>query len=378
LVNKACGHLAGNELLKQLARQLKVVMSDNDIICRLGGDEFGILVLDIEKHQATQVAEKLLDFIHAYQYKWKNNTFDITASIGVVVLGDPRMSVNSALNAVDTARLAAKDNAGDQYCFYDEKIHQANLLKSEAQWLDDVTYALKEDSFVLYQQTMQPMSGKLSNRKYVEILLRMKLQNGELKLPGCFFEIAERHKLMPAIDRWVIKNTFDYIQKNRSENNHAVTYVINLSGSTLAESGFFDFINQKLQQYEVSSKEICFEISETTAIDNYSVSVGFIRRLRREGFSTSLDNFGSGLSSYKFIKNMPLDFIKLDGSFVKGIDEEPMNKAIVDSVARIGRSMGIKTVAAWVETDAVLDELRLLGIDYVQGYAIGKPEPLAV
>ena len=378
LVNKACGHLAGNELLKQLARQLKVVMSDNDIICRLGGDEFGILVLDIEKHQATQVAEKLLDFIHAYQYKWKNNTFDITASIGVVVLGDPRMSVNSALNAVDTARLAAKDNAGDQYCFYDEKIHQANLLKSEVQWLDDVTYALKEDSFVLYQQTMQPMSGKLSNRKYVEILLRMKLQNGELKLPGCFFEIAERHKLMPAIDRWVIKNTFDYIQKNRSENNHAVTYVINLSGSTLAESGFFDFINQKLQQYEVSSKEICFEISETTAIDNYSVSVDFIRRLRREGFSASLDNFGSGLSSYKFIKNMPLDFIKLDGSFVKGIDEEPMNKAIVDSVARIGRSMGIKTVAAWVETDAVLDELRLLGIDYVQGYAIGKPEPLAV
>ena len=378
LVNKACGHLAGNELLKQFARQLKVVMSDNDIVCRLGGDEFGILVLDAEKFQATQIAEKLLDFIHAYQYKWKNNTFDITASIGVVVLDNPRVSVNAALNAVDTARLAAKDNAGDQYCFYDEKIHQPNLLKSEAKWLEDVMYALKEDGFVLYHQAMQPMSGKFSNRKYVEILLRMKLRNGELKCPGSFFEIAGRHKLMPAIDRWVIENIFCYIRENRSDSNDVETYVINLSGSTLNERDFFNFISQKQIQYDVSPKEICFEISEITAIDNYSVSVDFIRRLRREGFSISLDNFGSGLSSYKFIKNMPLDFIKLDGSFIKGINDEPMNKAIIDSIVRIGRSMGIKTVATCVETDTILDDLRLLGIDFVQGYAICKPEPLAV
>jgi len=376
LVNQTCGHLAGNELLKQLSNQLKTIMGDKDVICRMGGDEFGILALDYDERQVVQLAEKVLDFTRVYHYRWKNNDFDITASIGVVVLADARMSVNSALNCVDTARYVAKDNGGDQYCIYEEKSHQAHLRKSEAQWVEDLKYALKEENFTLYQQRIRPLQAHEASKNHVEILLRMKSRSGDLLLPGNFIEAAVRHKLMPVIDRWVIENVFRFIQASNNKGSSGCLYSINLSAQTLKDVGFLEFLEKNLQQYNVSANDICFEIAEASAINYYSVSVDFIRHLRRIGFRIALDNFGSGLLSYVYIKNMPLDYIKLDGAFVRGIDQDSLNKAIVDATAKIGRDMGIKTIAVWVENEIILNQLMSSGVDFVQGYAIGEPEPL--
>ncbi len=380
IVNDTCGHLAGDELLKQLATLLKNNLRAADTLARLGGDEFGILLDRCPLDDAVSIAQLLKDSVRAYRFGWENKTFEIGACIGVVPITSTCASKEHLMSAADVACYAAKDLGRNRVQLYEGTDSDLCKRHGEIHWVTRISEALQENKFVLYKQLITSIRDGIDEVHH-EILVRMLGDDGKIIPPGAFIPAAERYNLMPAIDRWVISNLFKLysescnpVSAKHTASDHQI-YTINLSGTSINDTDFLTFVRDQIAHYNVPAENFCFEITETSAIANLSTATEFIHELKRLGCLFALDDFGSGLSSFGYLKNLPVDFLKIDGQFVKNIVDDPIDVEMVRSINEIGHVMGMRTIAEFVENDAILNKLKEIGVDFAQGYGIAKPEP---
>ncbi|NWG88029.1 MAG: EAL domain-containing protein [Hydrogenophilaceae bacterium] len=378
VVNDTCGHVAGAELLKQLAMVLQDHVRESDTLGRLGGDEFGLLLENCPMDQAVQVAEKLLQAINDFRFSWGGKTFSIGGSIGVAPITVHNPSVDDLMRNADIACYAAKDSGRNRIHVYKDEDIELQRRRGEMNWVSRIQWALENDRFVLHRQNILPLQPGNSVSRCCEMLIRMRDENDRLVSPGVFLPAAERYNLSPAIDRWVIRTLLEFLKSGPSHDKIKFRgFFINLSGITLNDDDFYDFLRKQLRESGVSPEMLCFEITETAAIGNLSRAVNFMQEVREEGCQFALDDFGAGLSSFSYLKTIPVDYLKIDGAFVRDIVNDPLDHAIVESINRVGHVVGLKTIAEFVENDAIRDQLRELGVDYAQGYGLHRPEPLA-
>lgn len=377
IVNDTCGHSAGDELLCQISALLRPRIRNSDTLARLGGDEFGILLENCDVPKAQQIAEDLLHTLEAFRFARDHKTFSISASIGIVAIDAHVESLSSILSAADTACYAAKDKGRNQALVYEAEDAELSQRQGEMQWVTRIHQALEENRFRLYHQVIVPIRPQAEAMEHYEILLRLQDEEGNLVPPMAFIPAAERYNLMPLIDRWVIRAALQALQQHpgRAALGRLVC-AINLSGQTLCDSSFQTFIEEQFTQTGVPPGCICFEITETAAIANLSRAMSLIHQLKGMGCRFALDDFGSGLSSFGYLQNLPIDYLKIDGSFIKDIETDRTDAAMVEAINQIGHVMGIKTIAEFVENAAIFEKLREIGVDYAQGYGVGKPIPL--
>jgi diguanylate cyclase (GGDEF)-like protein/PAS domain S-box-containing protein len=378
VVNDTCGHAAGDELLRQLSRQLAEPIRAHDTLARLGGDEFAILLEDCDIDNAARVCEKIRQDIEDFRFGWDDHSFEVGVSIGLVGMDQHSSSVADVLSSADAACYSAKE-AGRNRVHVSRTIDdETNGQRSEMRWVSRITEALDENRLVLFVQPIEPLVIDAEPESHCEVLVRMLDRDGSLILPGAFLPAAERYNLIQSIDRYVVAKVCEaYHSKFFGDFlPHQQTIAINLSGQSLGDKKTLQFIKSNLQAYKVPPEIICFEITETAAINNMGQALDFIRALKEIGCSFALDDFGSGLSSYGYLQNIPVDYIKIDGRFVKDIVDNPIDAAMVASINEIAHLMGKKTIAEFVENTEIADKLRDIGVDFVQGWGIGKPVPI--
>ncbi len=378
VVNDTCGHIAGDKLLKQLAILMEPKVSDNGVLARLGGDEFGVLLFNCSLEQGIEIAQQIRQVVRSYRFVWEDKIFEVGVSIGLVPFDAQSGGLQEIMRTADSACYIAKDQGRNRLHVYQPDDSALALRQGEMQWVHRISKAFDERRFYLARQSILPLSPEANDRPHYEILLRMLSEDGKHILPGDFIPAAERYDMMRDIDRWVIKSAFELIQgqTNMAYSNNRITplYNINLSGHSLNDEAYH-FIIAQLEETGIDPGSICFEITETTAIDNLGYATSLIRRLKKLGCRFALDDFGSGLSSFGYLKTLPLDYLKIDGSFVRDMGSDLINQAMVESIHHIGHVMGLKTIAEGVEDEAILAKTRELGIDYAQGYAISDPQP---
>ncbi len=373
VINDTAGHEAGDEFLKQLSFLLLSLLRRSDILARLGGDEFGVLLEDCNLNNALSIAEKIRKEIKSFRFIWANNSFEVGASIGVATLDKSTPSLTELMRNADTACYISKEEGRNRVHLFDPDDEDILKRQGELQWIQHIKEALKNNSFVLYCQSIMNIDN--SEKSHCEILLRLLNDKGEAVPPMSFIPAAERYGIMPDIDKWVITNTVKFLSENKKYvANHIFT--INLSGQSLGNKGFDAFVINILTSNNIEPSLICFEITETAAISNLSQAVEFIKSLKAIGCCFALDDFGSGLSSFNYLKNMPVDYIKIDGHFILDICDDKTDFAFVEAINRIGHIMGIKTIAEFVESKDVLDKLQSIGVNFAQGYYIDKPKSL--
>ena len=375
IVNDTCGHVAGDELLRQIAMLLKSKIRLGDTLGRLGGDEFGLLFPHCNQDKALELSEELRKTIEDFRFTWEGKNFNIGVSIGVVPIDSLTESLHSVLSAADAACYLAKDSGRNRIHVYHEDDSKLAQHYGEMHWVNKINTALEKNQFVLYFQSISPISNIHNLHSFIEILVRIDI-DGEMIPPGAFIPAAERYNLMPAIDKWVLKQTFHWLKKNPHLANKLDTCAINVSGASIGDQNFMSFIIDQLESGQVPINKICFEITETTAVSNLSQALHFIQELKKRGCRFSLDDFGSGMSSFSYLKTLPVDFLKIDGNFVRNIDDDLIDRTMVDAINQVGRAMKIQTIAEFVENQRTLDELLEIGIDFVQGYGICEPMPL--
>ena len=372
IVNDTCGHLAGDELLKSITSEMCQLIRENDTLARLGGDEFGVLLESCPLSQAQQIAEKLLLTIKNHRFEWKGKYCGISASIGMVMVTSEHESYLDILSAVDIACFAAKDLGRNRIHLYSKNDDSLLQRHGEMNWVSRINHALENNLFVLYKQKIVSLHPADNSIPAYEFLVRIRNDDGSLTMPEMFIPAAERYNLMGEIDRWVVNNVFSSLSQSISRGKIYSCFV-NLSGNSLCDHGVFTYIQKKLKQYAIPPNLICFEITETAAITNLDVALEFIRNIRGEGCFFALDDFGAGLSSYSYLKSIPVDYLKIDGSFIIDLLDDEVNHAIVESITRIGHVAGLGIIAEFVESDAVMRKLMAMGIDFAQGYGIEKP-----
>lgn len=373
IINDTCGHIAGDELLRQLAQLLKGVVRRRDTLARHGGDEFGILMEHCSLEQAQRVANVIREAIEDYQFSWEGQSFRVGVSIGLVAINETTPDFTDLLKQADAACFMAKDLGRNRiHIYYPEDIELTRHL-NQMQWVARINQALEEDRFCLYAQAIESLGS--SDRRHYEMLLRLVDEKGNIIGPDTFLPAAERYGLMGKVDRWVIENALAILAENPTFLEEIEFVSINLSGESLSSSDFLDFIIVQLKNSGIDASKICFEITETLAISNLSAATTFISTLKKTGCYFALDDFGSGLSSFAYLKNLAVDYLKIDGVFVKDIVDDAIDLAMVKSINDIGQVMGMKTIAEYVETDEIRFMLREIGVDYVQGNCIGEPRP---
>jgi len=374
IVNDTCGHIAGDELLKQLPTLFNEVLRTGDIIARLGGDEFGIILENCELSQAANIADKIRQKIKDYRFIWEDRTFEIGVSIGVIAINSDNFEMSQVLSAADVACYAAKDSGRNRVHVYEPSDEVINERYGQMHWTARISRALEENRFILYQQPIVDVMSNTSD--HVEILLRMVDEEGNIIPPGAFMPAAERYGLMPDIDKWVIHEVFKFIGAENPADpikGSERVFAINLSGDSINDGSFLEFILKERDRYDVSLTNVCFEITETVAISNLTKATQFINKLKEYGCRFSLDDFGSGLSSFAYLKSLPVDFLKIDGCFVKDISHDAIDRAMVESIQQIGKVMNLVTIAEHVEDESTLQVLKEIGVDMVQGYHLGRP-----
>jgi len=374
VVNDTCGHTAGDELLRQLSSLLEQTVRHRDTLARLGGDEFGVLMEHCTLDDANRVTTSLLTAVQNYQFLWEGHTFKVGVSMGLVPITDLTANLTELLKQADAACYVAKEKGRNRIHVHHADDSELTLRHGEMQWVARINQALEEDRFCLYAQTI--VSLNTSTTMHYELLIRMKDERGEIINPGAFLPAAERYDLISKIDRWVIEKAFGLLAKNPVFLSQIDFISINLSGMSLTTPGILEFIITQLDESGIGGEKICFEITETAAISNLSGAINFISILKGLRCRFALDDFGSGLSSFGYLKNLPVDYLKIDGMFVKDIVDDPIDRAMVKSINEIGHVMGMKTIAEFVENDEIKGMLREIGVDYAQGYGIGKPQPL--
>ncbi|MFB3042451.1 MAG: EAL domain-containing protein, partial [Candidatus Poribacteria bacterium] len=374
VVNDTCGHVAGDEMLRQLSSVLESAVRHRDTLARLGGDEFGVLMEHCSLDGAHRVATSLLTAIQDYQFSWEERSFRVGVSMGLVPLTTSTPNLTELLKNADIACYMAKDKGRNRVHVYHGEDSEIAQRHGEMQWVTRISQALEEDRFCLHAQIIVPLDG--SSYKHYELLIRMIDEKGQLIPPGAFLPATERYNLITNIDRWVIENAFRLLVANPRFLEQVDYIAINLSGQSLADEEFKEYVMKQLQDTGIGGEKICFEITETAAISNLNMATKFISALKELGCRFSLDDFGSGLSSFGYLKNLQVDYLKIDGMFVKDIVEDPIDHAMVKSINEIGQVMGMKTIAEFVENDEIKGMLREIGVNYAQGYGIGKPQPL--
>ena len=373
IVNDSCGHSAGDALLGQLGALLKSKIRWRDTLARLGGDEFGVLLESCSLEEAMKSAEVLRLAIGEYKFLWEERSFRLGVSIGVVPITAENEDVAALLSAADGACAAAKEAGRNRtHCFQENDIDLMRRRR-ETQWAARINNALEEDRFELFRQTIMPLQEKEEGAHY-EILLRMRDESGGIISPGLFMEAAERYGITPNIDRWVIRSAFRWLVSEADERERLTMCSINLSGQSLGDEKFLPFVVDQFQMSGLDATKICFEITETAAIASYSQANRFINALKDLGCMFALDDFGTGLSSFGYLKHFPVDFLKIDGSFVKEILHDPIDREMVRSINEIGHLTGKKTIAEFAENEEIITMLRGMGIDYAQGYGVSEPK----
>jgi diguanylate cyclase (GGDEF)-like protein/PAS domain S-box-containing protein len=376
IVNDACGHNAGDALLKQIGSLLKSKIRWRDTLARLGGDEFGVLLESCTMDEALRTAETLRENISDYRFTWDDRAFRLGVSIGVVPITAVTDDVAGLLSAADSACAAAKEGGRNRVYNYQENDIDLMKRRKEMQWAARISNALDENRFELFRQTIQPLKPDSEPGAHYELLIRMRDETGQLIAPGLFIAAAERYGLMTAIDRWVISQAFAWLVSEADERQRLSLCAINLSGQSLADEKFLPFVIEQFQKSGLSGSCICFEITETAAIASYSQANRFIHALKELGCRFALDDFGTGLSSFGYLKHFPVDFLKIDGSFVKEILHDPIDREMVRSINEIGHLTGKRTIAEFAENQEIITMLRGMGIDYAQGYGVSEPKRL--
>ncbi|MBL1142509.1 MAG: EAL domain-containing protein [Proteobacteria bacterium] len=371
IVNDTCGHEAGDELLRRISKIFIDNVRKNDTLARLGGDEFVILMENCDIEHSHRVASNLLKLIQNFHFSWEGETFKVGLSIGIVVFDESTTDLIELMRQADSACYVAKDMGRNRIQIYAPDDSELNKRHSEIKWVTRIPKALNEDSFYLDAQSIESLSDK--NELHYELLIRLCGDNGEGILPNVFLPSAERFNYISAIDEWVIKKSLTLLAENPGFLDQIKFISINLSGQSLANEKLGDFISNQLSETGVDGKKICFEITETSAIKNLNTATNLIHHLKKYGCSFAIDDFGSGLSSYAYLKNLPVDYLKIDGLFVKDIVNDPIDYALVKSINEVGHILNVKTIAEFVENHETKGMLKAIGVDYVQGYGIAKP-----
>ncbi|MGQ9426811.1 putative bifunctional diguanylate cyclase/phosphodiesterase [Gilvimarinus sp. F26214L] len=372
LVNDTCGHHAGDEFLRLVSLVLTSRVRPADTLARLGGDEFGLLLEGCPEHTATRIAEELRESISDLEFIWQKRVFGGSVSIGLVAITDRDMGLSGALSAADSSCFLAKEKGRNRVQIYRVEDDELINRRQEMDAIGPLRRALKEDRFELYWQKILPLGERALVPAHYEVLLRLRRPDGELAPPQDFIPAAERYGLMPAIDRHVVRRVFVYLA-DRTKSPCSLS--VNLSGATLNDETFALFIADLMAAYPIDTSRVCFELTETAAVANLTRTADLVGQLKTFGFQFALDDFGSGMSSFAYLKQLPVDYLKIDGVFVQRILEDRIDSAMVEAIARIAKVMGIRTVAEYVENEEICSLLARLGVDFGQGFAIHRPEP---
>ncbi|MBD1936942.1 EAL domain-containing protein [Microcoleus sp. FACHB-68] len=385
IVNDTCGHVAGDELLRQISTLLQAGVRKTDSLARLGGDEFAVLLHQCPLEQARRIANSLRESIQAFRFIWEDKVFSIGASIGLVAINTESCSLTHVLNAADGACYAAKEQGRNRVHVHQSDETELAQQHSQMQWVSRITQGFEENRFRLFFQSIIPITDGSFNREHYEVLLRLEDEAGNLVSPMAFIPAAERYNIMHTIDRWVIRTLFAHLSTRNNQlaagtpqqpaGRRQRLYGINLSGATLNDDQFHDFLQEQFALHEVPPHVLCFEIPETVALANLTKVAQFIHTFKKLGCYFALDDFGSGTSSFAYLKNLPVDYLKIDGSFVQNVVDNPLDFAMIEAINRIAHVMGLQTIAEFVENDEILMKLRTLGVDYAQGYGIARPHP---
>lgn len=379
VVNDACGHAAGDELLVQLSALLMTTVRDTDILARLGGDEFAVLLMNCPLDLAADKAMSLRDVVKTFRFIWQGKRFEVGFGVGVVPVTENSGSVTDVLRAADIACYRAKAHGRNQVFVYQSDDPELEKWRGEMRWATRIGEALENEQFRLYYQTIKPLQAEEPGLFHCELLMRREGDDGKLASPEAFIPAAERFNLMLDIDRWVVGAALPKIaqlSRQAAPRGERVLCGINLSGQSLGDQTFFAYVERLMREFEVPPEAVCFEITETVAIFDPVVAVDFIRRLRKRGSRFALDDFGTGVSSFAYLKQLPLDYVKIDGSFVRDLLHSPVDQAMVESINRVAHTLAVRTIAEYVENTALVAKLRAMGTDYAQGYAIAHPAPL--
>ena len=374
LVNDTCGHPAGDQLLKQITGLLQTRMRGGDTLARLGGDEFGILLEDCTLNQALRIADTLRQAIRDYRFTWQEGVYAVGVSIGIVEITRDTPTVANVMSAADVACYAAKDQGRNRVQLY--KPDNVPERHREMHWVSKLTRAVDESGFELFYQPIVPIGDTAAEREHFELMLRLRDESGALILPAAFIPAAERYNVMPSIDRWVVRAALDRVVHAPRSGMKPYTVSVNLSGTSLNDERFLEYVIGALSGCALAPGAICFEITETSAVANLGNVAYFMRELKARGCHFALDDFGSGLSSFLYLKTLPVDYLKIDGQFIENVVGDPVDRSMVQAISQVGRAMGIRTVAERVETPEVLAELARLGIGYAQGFHIAEPRSI--
>ncbi|QVM92770.1 EAL domain-containing protein [Pseudomonas entomophila] len=375
LVNDTCGHAAGDELLRHICAVLQSGLREGDTLARLGGDEFGVLLENCPPDQAGRIAEHLRQAVQSLHFVWKGRPFVTTVSIGLVHIAQPPGTLEASLRAADMACYMAKEKGRNRVQVYHADDSELSMRFGEMAWIQRLHVALEENRFCLYAQEIAPLRPQ-EGAGHLEILLRLHDENGRTILPDSFIPAAERYGLMTALDRWVVRSVFQVVRQCLDEGREGplAMCAINLSGSSIGDDKFLEYLQRLFEEFSIPPWLICFEITETSAIANLGSAIRFINELKALGCKFSLDDFCAGMSSFAYLKHLPVDFLKIDGSFVKDMLDDPINRAMVEVINHIGHVMGKRTIAEFVETPLIEQALQEIGVDYAQGYLIERPQ----
>ena len=374
LINDTSGHLAGDQLLSQLALAMAEHLRGDDVLARLGGDEFGVLAHDVSFDSAQALAERLRTRIEGLIYVWEQRSYTISASIGVVMIDRSGMTLDDVLAHADAACYMAKDHGRNRIHFYSAQDDETVRRRGEMEWANRLRWVIDEGRLLLDYQEVLPLQGQQAQDPHIELLIRLRDEDGRVVAPGAFLPAAERYGMMPALDRWVIGEAIAHFDELHVSGRAPGRCSLNLAASTLDDEGLADYVLALIDRHGVAPSRLCFEITETEAVRNLARAVRVMERLRAVGCQVALDDFGAGMSSFGYLKNLPVDVIKIDGSFIRELENDPMSRSIVDAITEIGHQRGLDVVAEWVASESIAELLRTLGVDYGQGFALHRPE----
>lgn len=370
VINDTCGHIAGDELLRELAELIKASLENIDILARMGGDEFAIKFNQTENQPADRKAQKLKKIIEDFHFDWEGETFQVGVSMGLVEIDDGFDGVDHLVSIAERTCYESKMKGGGEISTFKLTKVKIERSKQQMRWIPRIQQAIANNDFFLCGQYINRVGSAQQNK--IEVLIRLDTPENHFLPPGHFIPVAEKYHMISFIDKWVLEN----VLKQKQLIQMGYQFSINLSGESINKDSFVDFVEQAISEADISGRQICFEITETSAISNIASTLHFMERIAKLGCEFSLDDFGTGTSSYEYLKKLPIQYLKIDGIFVRNLENEKINRMMVDSITQISKEMGIKVIAECVENEASFQCVKAMGVDYVQGFHFHKPTPL--